>query len=293
MIKKARILIVILFIAAAVVFVLNRVHEKKTQDFVAPVITAESDKLEASVLVTDEELLQGMTATDNLEGDVTGTLVVASRSKFIRPNVVKIHYAAFDKNNNVGTFTRELTYTDYVPPRFYLSAPLCYIDSVNRDASQILNSITAVDCIDGNLTQQIMVTQGDVETIGDGVQGQKVTLQVSNRTGDTRTLDLMVRFEDYNVFNQLKPHLREYLIYIRTDQVQPSLLRYVDGIGYGNKVTSLVDMGFTSSDIRVDYSAVDFKTPGVYEASFTLTRVLENGVREDLGTTVMVVIVEE
>ena len=293
MIKKARILIVILFIAAAVVFFANRSYEKRTSDFIAPAITAESDKLEASVGVTDEELLQGMTATDNLEGDVTGTLVVASRSKFIRPNVVKIHYAAFDKNNNVGTFTRELTYTDYVSPRFYLKAPLCYIDSANRDASQILNSLYATDCIDGDLTQQIMVTQGDTEQIGEGVVAQNVTLQVSNRTGDTTVLNLRVRFEDYNVFNQLKPHLKNYLIYHKADQVAPSLLRYVDGIGYGNKITSLVDMGFTSADVRADYSSVDFKTPGVYEATFTLTKLLENGARQDLGTSIMIVIVED
>ena len=294
MIKKVQILIIILFLAAAAVFFINRIHEKKTQDFKAPVITAESDKLEASVKVSDEELLAGMRAMDNLDGDVTNTLVVASRSKFIRPNTVKIHYAAFDNNNNVGTFTRELTYTDYVSPRFSLSSPLCYLDSENRDASQILKRIKATDCIDGDITQQIMVTQGDVETVGDGVKGQPVSLMVSNRSGDTSTLELMVRFEDYNVFNQQKPHLSQYLTYFKAGDTPPSWILYADGVGYGNRVTSFIDAGFNRyPDVQVDTSAVDYNTPGAYEIIYTLTKLTESGVRMPLGSTVMVLIVEE
>ena len=294
MIKKVRILIILLFVAAAAVFFISRIHEKRTQDFKAPVITAESDKLEASVKVSDAELLEGMKAMDNLDGDVTGTMVVASRSKFIRPNVVKVHYAAFDNNNNVGTFVRELTYTDYVSPRFSLSAPLCYIDSSSSDASQILRSLKAVDCIDGDISQQIMVTQGDMETIGDGVKGQPVSLMVSNRSGDTSTLELMVRFEDYNVFNQQKPHLSQYLVYFKAGDIPPSWILYADGVGYGNRVTSFIDAGFNRyPDVQVDTSAVDYNTPGAYEIIYTLTKLTESGVRMPLGSTVMVLIVEE
>lgn len=294
MIKKVRILIIILFIAAAAVFVTNRIHEKRTQDFKAPVITAESDKLEASVKVSDEELLAGMRAVDNLDGDVTDTLVVASRSKFIRPNTVKIHYAAFDNNNNVGTLVRELTYTDYISPRFSLTAPLCYIDSTSSDASQILRIIKATDCIEGDITRQIMVTQGDKETIGDGVKGQPVSITVSNRSGDTSTLELMVRFEDYNVFNQQKPHLSQYLTYFKAGDMPPSWILYADGVGYGNRVTSFVDAGFNRyPDVQVDTSGVDYSTPGVYEIVYTLTKLTESGVRMPLGSTVMVLVVEE
>ena len=294
MIKKVRILIIILFVAAAAVFVINRIHEKKTQDFKAPVITAESDKLYASVNVSDEELLEGMRAVDNKDGDVTATLVVASRSKFIRPNTVKIHYAAFDNDNNVGTYVRELTYTDYSLPRFSLNAPLCYLDSVNRDASQILKSIKAYDCIDGDISQQIMVTQGEYETLGDGVIGQPVSLMVSNRTGDTVTLDIMVRFEDYNVFKQQRPHLSQYIMYMEAGEQPPSFLLYADGVGYGNRVTSFIDAGFYRyPDVQVDTSGVDYNTPGSYEVVYTLTKLTESGVRMPLGSTVMVLIVEE
>ena len=294
MLRKVRIIIIILFIAVLVVFLATGASERRSADYVAPVITAESDRIEASVTVTDEELLQGMKAVDNKDGDVTSTLVVASRSKFISKNTVKVRYAAFDNNNNVGTFTRELYYTDYKPPRFSLNWPLCFIESDTRDVRQILNNITATDCIDGDITSQIMVTLGDLKTIAQGVKAQPMNLQVSNRSGDTAVLDLEVRFEEYNIFNQLKPHLSTYLLYSKVGDIAPNFLLYADGVGYGNNVTSFADTDFNRyPDVQVDTSKVDYKTPGIYEVTYTLTRLVENGTRQPLGSTVMIVIVEE
>ena len=65
--KQLRILIVIIFIAIATAFVVYTERDRRTSDFTAPVIQADSDTIEASVNVTDEELLKGMTATDNLD----------------------------------------------------------------------------------------------------------------------------------------------------------------------------------------------------------------------------------
>lgn len=292
--KKVQILIIAIFIVVLAVFFGSREAERRTSDYVAPVITADSDHITASVTVTDEELLRGMTATDNLDGDVTYTMVVASKSKFISPNTIKVNYAAFDKNNNVGTYTRELTYTDYESPRFSLTWPLCFIDSENRDVRQILKNITATDCIDGDITSQIMVALGDLRQIGQGVKAQTISLQVSNRSGDTSVLDLDVRFEDYNIFNQLRPHLSTYLIYSKIGDTPPNFLLYADGVGYGNNVTSFADTDFNRyPDVRVDSSQVDYSTPGIYEVTFTLTRALENGSRQSLGSTIMIVIVEE
>ena len=292
--KKIRILIIIVFAIVTAVFIGYRWWEKKTSDFKGPVISAESDKLEASVNITDEELLQGMTAVDNLDGDVTSTLVVASRTKFIRKNTVKVNYAAFDKNNNVGTFVRELTYTDYVPPRFSVNAPLCYVESDTRNTAQILRNITAYDCIDGDITSQITFNTGDLRTIDEGVKAQTISLMVSNRSGDTGVVDLEIRFEDYNIFNQQKPHLSAYLVYVKAGEARPNFIEYADGIGFGNNVTSFADAGFErSADLRVNTSRIDFETPGTYQAVYTLSQRTEDGRRAELGSTHMTVVVEE
>ena len=291
--KSVRILIIIFSILTILLFAGSRIYQKRTSDYTKPVISAESDSLEMPVSVTDEELLAGMTAVDNRDGDVTSTLLVSSRSKFIRPNTVKVYYAAFDKNNNVGTYTRELTYTDYVSPRFSINAPLCYIESEKRDVVQVLKNITAYDVIDGDITSQIMITEGEERTAQEGVQAMTVTLQVSNRSGDTSTLMLDVLFEDYNIFNQQKPHLSEYLIYTKAGEV-PELLEYADGVGYGNNMTSFADLGMSrDANVKIDTSEADFETPGTYNVTFTLLRDTEEGRQTPLGSTTMIVVVEE
>ena len=104
--KRLRILILAFFVVVFLVFLVNRIHEYVTSDYTAPVIEAEQDSLNVSVNATEQDLLQGMTASDNLDGDVTDTLVVVSKSKFISPGTLRVNYAAFDQNNNVGSYSR-------------------------------------------------------------------------------------------------------------------------------------------------------------------------------------------
>ncbi len=59
-------------------------------------------------------------------------------------------------------------------------------------------------------------------------------------------------------------------------------------------MTSFADTDFKRyPDVQVDTSKVDYTTPGIYEVTYTLTRLVENGTRQPLGSTVMIVIVEE
>ena len=74
--KRLRIVIFLFSLGVFAVFAFNSVQEKMTSDYVPPVIQAEYDAIQSSVAVTDQELLTGMTASDNLDGDVTDSLVV-------------------------------------------------------------------------------------------------------------------------------------------------------------------------------------------------------------------------
>ena len=80
--KRLRIFLLVFFIAAAAVFGVYKGREFLTADNVAPVIKAPSDSFEASVSATDADLMNGMTATDNKDGDVTSSMVVVSKSNF-------------------------------------------------------------------------------------------------------------------------------------------------------------------------------------------------------------------
>ena len=143
--RLLRLIIVLFSLAVFVVFGITRYREYITSDYVAPVISADTDSISVSVNATDADLLAGMSAKDNLDGDVSETLFVVSKSKFLRDTTRRVDYAAFDKSNNVGLYSRELTYTDYVSPHFTLAKPLHFLNSYSsHDYLKDLARMTAL-----------------------------------------------------------------------------------------------------------------------------------------------------
>ena len=288
--KRLRVLLVIFAIAVFAVYGVYLVRDKMTSDYVAPVITADSDAILASVQTSDQELLSGLSATDNLDGDVTGSLMLVSKSKFVQDGTRYVNYAAFDNNKNVGTYTRTLTYTDYVSPRFSISQPLRFL--VGGSNQDYLRNITAHDCLDGDITKQIMITYGAHGAISNTIMGQTVNLQVTNSAGDTATLELVFTEEDYNSFYQQSPSLSEYLVYVRPGE-RPDYRALLNGIWSGNNTRSFSDSEFNLyEDVWIDDSRVDYNTAGVYQVTYTLSRLRGDEVRETLGTAVLNVVVE-
>ena len=288
--KRLRLLIILFSAAVFVIFGINRVRESMTSDYVPPVITAEYDAIQSSVHVTDQDLLTGMSATDNLDGDVSDSLFVVSKSKFIIRGTRRIGYAAFDKNNNVGTYTRMLTYTDYVSPHFALSQPFHFLEgNTNQD---YLKYVTASDCLDGDITSQVRITFGNSVSVSDSVSSRKVDLQVTNSAGDNATLELDALIEDYDTYYKQAPALTEYLIYTNVG-TKPDYSSLLNGVVSGDRTRSFTDTSFDRySDVSISDSSVDYYTPGTYLVSFRLSRQLKDGSRETLGTTNLIVVVE-
>ena len=288
--KRLRLLILLFSVVVFVIFGVYQVREAMTSDYVAPVIHAEYDTIRASVAVTDQELLTGMTASDNLDGDVSDSLFVVSKSKFIIRGTRRISYAAFDKNNNVGTYTRMLTYTDYVSPHFSLRQPLHFLaGSTNID---YLKNVRAYDCLDGDITGQVRVTFGDSVSVSDFVTSRTMNLQVTNSVGETATLELNALLEDYDTYYQQAPALTEYLIYSDVG-TKPSYSSLLYGVLSGDRTKEFDDTSFDpNTDVSINDSGVDYYTPGVYTVDYRLSRLLKDGSRESLGTTKLIVVVE-
>ena len=292
--KALRIVILVIFPLALSAFLVFEIRERRLVDYTAPVISAESDTLEASVNVTDAELLHGMTAQDNLNGDVTSTMVVASRSKFIRKNTRTITYAAFDQNNNVGTYTRELTYTDYVPPRFVLKEPLKFLDNESKSNTLLYRLVGAEDVLDGDITGQIVITTGEEYPVDADTVGQTVNLQVSNRAGDTSVLEIEAAYLSYAEYNRQAPNLEDYIVYTSVGKT-PDFRSYIIGVRSGTSTLPLAETDFNlNTDFSIDAGGLDISRPGVYKVYFTLSGVLNEGeARQQLGTAEMIVVVTE
>lgn len=289
-IKTFRTLITVFFLCVLTVFTVYRVRLYLSSDSKAPVITADSDTIEASVSVTDEELLAGMRAEDNIDGDVTASLVVASKSKFIKKGTLNVNYAAFDKNNNVGVYTRELTYVDYESPKFSITQPLRFLAGDTRQ--NILENIRAKDCLSGNITSQIMYTLGDRKMTSDRASVQTMNLQVTNTAGDTATLELEISYDDFTEYYTPAPHLSDYVIYTKIGEI-PNYRSLLIGVWTGGVTRAFAGTDYDESDVQINSTHVNVKEPGVYPVYYRLIRTGKDGSREMLGIAKLLVIVEE
>ena len=293
--RRLRLLLLVFFLVVFAAFMFSSIREYLTSDFEAPVISADSEVMNLSVEAIDAALLSGMTAEDNLDGDVTDTLVVVSKSKFIAKATRNVSYAAFDKSNNVGTFVRKLVYTDYHSPRFVLTEPLRFV--AGNSSYDYLRHMRAVDCLDGNLSSQIKITMGSTETASESTSTQPIHVIVTNSAGDTSSLSLKATFEDYETYSQAAPALSNYIIYLEVGE-KPNYRSYLEGIWTAGNTRKFSELRFDpDEDVEIDDSAVDYRTPGVYTVTYKLTRGTPMGdgeiYRTEFGTASLIVIVEE
>lgn len=279
--RLVRLLILVFFLVAAVIHGVYTFRERITNDTVPPVITADSDEIFVSVNVTDEELMQGMRAEDNRDGDVTSSMVVVSRLDFIKKGTLKVNYAAFDSSNNVATYTRIINYTDYRSPRFSATQPFRFAET--EESSTALSSVRADDVLDGDMTADIRITYGNNEGIK-----YPVVLEVTNSAGDSGIVSVNVYLEDRLSLSVPSVALRQYILYTKVGEViDPS--SYIYGI-YQNSTS--IPFGnrnpYTMDNITWNSTNVDYYTPGEYVITYSLL----NDYGETLNTTEMYVIVE-
>ncbi|MBP5230421.1 MAG: hypothetical protein ILO68_01715, partial [Clostridia bacterium] len=220
------------------------------------------------------------------------TLVVASYSKFVKKGTRNVSYAAFDQNNNVGTYTRTLTYSDYRAPRFVMHRPLHFHQNDSHDNVTLATMIQADDVLDGDISPQIIVTSGDRYMFSEDTERMPISVQVSNRAGDTASLDLEVSYLSYTAFNRQSPNLRDYILYTTVGST-PDYRGNILGVRSGTNTAELGDTRFDLyADFEIDTSEADIHTPGAYVVRYHLTSD-EAGERQLLGSAEMILVVEE
>ena len=208
MMKFYRIAVILLFLAVSGVFLYTYVTEKMTADTTFPVITLEDAVLELSVNAEDRDFLDGVTAFDEKDGNITDRIIVESVSKFIKPGICKVTYAVCDEDNHVATAVRKVKYTDYSSPRYSLTESPCY--SV-YEAVNIKNALTVTDCFDGKLDGSMILTSNDYSTATEGVFNIDVT--VTNSMGDTSVLTFPLIVENRSL-SAPEIELSQYLLYV-------------------------------------------------------------------------------
>lgn len=273
-----------------VVFVAYRAVNQIVADTEAPKIAVDSQQLEVSVQDNKSVLLQGVTAMDNRDGDVTASLLVENIRLLDTDGTVTVTYAAFDRAGNVAKAQRQVRYTDYESPKFTLSAPLVFAQGSNFD---VLNVIGAQDVMDGNIQHRIRATSmvaTSVSTLG----SHEVQFQVTSSLGDTAKEVFPVEVYAAGTY-EAALSLTEYLVYV---PVGTTFLaeNYLEEFTLSQKTISLKNGLPNGYSLRTS-GRVNTNSPGVYSVGFTVTYTPENEgntqmVRKYTGYSKLIVVVE-
>lgn len=180
-------------------------------DTAAPVITVDSEVLEVSVLADDTALLQGVSAHDRTDGDVTDRILVESISAITENHTAVITYAAFDSAGNVAKMSRTLQYTDYEPPVFGQKKALVLSAGSSAD---VLNYLSATDKQDGDISNRIKGTLVSNTNSLSNIGMHEVEFRVTNSMGDTSYITLPVEVYPAGSYSA-SVELKEYLVYIK------------------------------------------------------------------------------
>ena len=254
-------LLIILFVAALAGY---RTVGRLRSDTKAPVITVDDQLLELSSGEPRSALLQGVSASDDTDGDVTDTLVVESVRLLRSDGTVTVTYAAFDTAGNVAKTSREVRFTDYESPRFSLSRPLLFTHNNSYD---ILSIIQAEDMLDGNISHRIRATV--LDEVSDGYAGtHDVQFRVTNSLGDTVDLVLPVEVYTPGIF-EADLSLTEYLIYLKQGD-SFNARSYLGRFTLGRETTNLSN-GIPEGMKLLVSGKVDTGVPGVYVVDYEVT----------------------
>lgn len=299
MMRVVKLLTVLFFFIVLAGFIFYQVKNTKVEDIVPPVITADSDTITVKVGATDEELLAGMTAVDDRDGDVTDSLVVVSRSKFSEKGKCRVSYAAFDAESNVATYSRILTYSDYRSPRFEATEPFRCIAA---GTYSVLDKIAANDCLDGDLTRMIKFQYSNDDWYYGEPGEMGMIFQVTNSAGDTTQLEVDVECMEDDDFRTPCPKLTDYIVYTKKGY-KVDFSKYIDGVLLGNSEYLFKDLEGRDSDTfaaqtyrrgNISFSGdVNFNEPGVYKVKYLLkTPSREDEWKlEEQGTTTLYLVV--
>lgn len=235
-------------------------------DHTAPVILLESEILELSVTDGEDVLLQGVSARDSRDGDVTAGILVEGISHIADDHTATVTYAAFDSAGNVSKTTRTLQYTDYTAPRFGLNRALVFSAGTSAD---VLDRVTARDVVDGDISSQVKGTLVS-DTGGLGQAGvHQVDFRVTNSMGQTVHIVLPVDIYATGSYNATL-ELTDYLVYVKkggTFDADACLETLTAGMTeYSLRGWKLKD----NIKVTMD-SDVNTAVPGVYSVAYTVT----------------------
>ena len=285
MLRRTQLFVIIFFIFSVAVWGGYRLYERAHTDKTSPVITMDADSITVPVEGGDEAILEGVTAKDEKDGDLTDQIFIESRSNFIKKGQFTVTYAVADSDNHVSKASREVVYSNYKSPKFELSAPLKFQTArESQDDINIAANLSVFDMLDGDISNKIRIS-GDY-TLSTYTPGDyPMEFIVMNSMGDTVHLPVTVTIYSASEENALpKIVMSHYLVNTPVGQGVDvvGMIKEISYRGYtyyreedGNFYSGEYDKDglpimFTADSLFIETN-VDFNTPGVYEVKINYT----------------------
>lgn len=221
--RNLQVTIIAIFLVISVVFCAVFAYNHLMLDREAPLIVCDGQPLYVSVNASDRDLCAGLTASDDVDGDLTDRIIVRKVSQLVSSSAAMVSYVVFDSSSNICTYSRYVHYTDYRTPVFSLTQPLVY----NAGSTVTLaDCLFATDSLDGDISDRIRVDHSNLSNTVEGEYPMRVT--VTNRMGDTSSVDLRVLIQNVTSLHPVI-HLSDYLIYhpLGTELSEEALRDYI------------------------------------------------------------------
>lgn len=281
--KKQNWISIGLIILCVAVFLGYRAFVRLRTDVTPPVITMEEQLLELSALEPRTALLQGVSARDKADGDVTASLVVESVRLLRADGTATVTYAAFDSSGNVAKAQREVRFNDYESPHFSLSEPLLFSQTSSYD---VLSIIGAQDMLDGDISHRIRATV--LDEVAAGYSGtHNIQFRVTNSLGEMVELVLPVELYTPSIFEGSLT-LTDYLVYLEQGDYF-NARSYLASFSLGRETISLRN-GVPEEIGLVISGKVETGVPGVYAIDYEA--VYEQGTQVYTAYSRLLVVVE-
>lgn len=269
--RRFRAVICVLFIISCISLTSYLLEKHLFVDHMPPEISIDKESITVSVKAGDEELLKGVTAWDDRDGDITDAIRISSKSHFIEKGRRNVTYVVFDKANQSASAERTIVYEDYVSPKIYLDKPLRFSVNEARNAN-FYQYVRAEDCLFGDMSRKIRISLA--EEWYDMEPGEYAfTARVSNDAGDICEVPMTAVIKDDSLIEVSKyyPALSDYIVY--TSVNQPLELKdYLTGVIRGNTTYLFGEGGLTvTPDLIKISSEIDYSVPGIYEVEYSYT----------------------
>lgn len=206
--KYLRLTVFIAFVLTLALFVVYEDYLSRHADDTIPTIVFDTDALALPVTSTEADLLSGVYAYDEKDGDLTDHVIVERVSNFTETGVASVTYAVVDDDLHVVKARRALHYTDYRAPRFSFHTDMRFEAGAKFN---LLDIIGADDLIDGDISAKVKLISSELNASVPGVY--KCQAQVTSSMGDVSYLEFNVTI--YEAHPQpIRIELSEYLVYL-------------------------------------------------------------------------------